>query len=629
MKVPVIALIGPKGSGKTTVANALKGLIRGSVAVSTSSYLRSMSATVVQGTPTGQEMAELGRAADEDNSAWILDAVVDAITPTTSVVIVDAVRTYDQLDELAVWSERLIAVWVHCSNQVELTDRLMARGMSRFDIVEMRADITEAGVPNLASYCMAQLDTADLDNDTLTDRLAGHVASIAAYQNRPRYDVHVVFGGQYGSEGKGNVVAWYAAHGQYDWLVRTGGANAGHTVWYNRPVQSKLDVNHASIAPDGGLSVGYKANVTADPVKVVFHHIPSGSLHKPNANIVLGPGAVIRVDVLLREITACEAAGVPIWDRLHIAPNAFIVTDLDVNNEQGDITASIGSTGQGVGSATQRRIGRDPNAITPLDRWLEDARDGLLVGPLGTLDDMTQYGIELAMHRYVESLGHPGVEAPRYTGRVMLEGTQGFGLSIYHGHYPYTTSRDTGVAGLLSEAGLRWDTVSKVTAVFRTFPIRVQSPAGGTSGPLHGELDWDDIAAISGRDAADLRRAETTTTTKRQRRVGRFDWDQLRTTCRMNGVTHVVLSFADYFDPGNANAKSVADLDETTKDHLARMWTETGATVDGVVVGPHVDHVLPVTPADLLLGPTPTDPLDGMDPVKAGPIIDDNGELVE
>src|SRR5438445_1583364 len=73
--------------------------------------------------------------------------------------------------------------------------------------------------------------------------------------------------------------------------------------------------------------------------------------------------------------------------------------------------------------------------------------------------------------------------------RVLLEGTQGTGLSLYHGNYPHVTSRDTTVAGCLAEAGISPSRVRKVVIVCRTYPIRVQSPDGQglTSGPMSQE----------------------------------------------------------------------------------------------------------------------------------------------
>ena len=83
-------------------------------------------------------------------------------------------------------------------------------------------------------------------------------------------------------------------------------------------------------------------------------------------------------------------------------------------------------------------------------------------------------------------------------GRVCLEGTQGTGLSLYHGSYPYVTSRDTTVSGCLAEAGIPPGKVRRVVMVCRTYPIRVESPDGSTSGPMSQEISLDAISERSG-----------------------------------------------------------------------------------------------------------------------------------
>src|SRR5690606_13520366 len=109
--------------------------------------------------------------------------------------------------------------------------------------------------------------------------------------------------------------------------------------------------------------------------------------------------------------------------------------------------------------------------------------------------------------------------------RVMLEGTQGTGLSLFHGTYPWVTSRDTTVAGCLSEAGISPNRVRKVIMVCRSYPIRVQNPAGATSGPMAREINWETVAERSGVPVEELQSNERTSTTKRKRRVAEFDWE--------------------------------------------------------------------------------------------------------
>ncbi len=135
----------------------------------------------------------------------------------------------------------------------------------------------------------------------------------------------------------------------------------------------------------------------------------------------------------------------------------------------------IGSTKQGVGAATARKIlGRFESA--PLGSPVRLARDA---GELAAFVRPTAPLFEDAFAR----------------GRkVLLEGTQGTELSLHHGSYPHVTSRDTTVAGCLADAGIAPGRVRKVVMVTRTYPIRV----GGESGPIARPRSYQDISDRSG-----------------------------------------------------------------------------------------------------------------------------------
>jgi adenylosuccinate synthase len=132
-------------------------------------------------------------------------------------------------------------------------------------------------------------------------------------------------------------------------------------------------------------------------------------------------------------------------------------------------------------------------------------------------------------------------------GRVVIEGSQGFGLSLFHGgYYPKATSRDTTAGTFLGEAGLSPRDVDDITLVLRCHPIRV----GGDSGPLKGETTWAEIAKTAGLPE-DYR--ELTTATQRVRRVGTFDPDLVRRAIDANNPTCIVLNHFDYVDSGVRN----------------------------------------------------------------------------
>src|SRR5690606_28552475 len=143
--------------------------------------------------------------------------------------------------------------------------------------------------------------------------------------------------------------------------------------------------------------------------------------------ILIGPGAVISVEGLLREVNAAELS----TRRLVIDEHAMVIEEQDLLSERGQLVGSIGSTGQGVGAATSRKILR--TAASPPVRLAKDIPD---------------------LRPYVRSVAMELEDAFAAGKRVFLEGTQGTGLSLHHGDYPYVTSRVTTVAGCLSEAGI-------------------------------------------------------------------------------------------------------------------------------------------------------------------------------
>jgi adenylosuccinate synthase len=309
--------------------------------------------------------------------------------------------------------------------------------------------------------------------------------------------VDVVVGGQFGSEGKGHICSYLAS--EYEVLVRVGGPNAGHKVFQA-------------------------------PEPYTHRQLPSGTLFS-NAKLLIGPGATIDVETLLREAADCDVDA----NRLSIDPQAMIITSADKEAES-DLIKAIGSTGQGVGAASARRItdrvkhtytlARDIAALSPFCRPIADE-------------------LENAYAR---------------RKRILLEGTQGTGLSILHGSYPHVTSRDTTVAGCLSEAGIAPIRVRKVIMVCRSYVIRVKSPARSSSGPLKGEIDWSDISARAHLPLEELQGVELGSVSKKQRRVGEFDWALLRRASLLNTPTDIALTFADYIDRRNSDARRFEQL---------------------------------------------------------------------
>lgn len=495
----VIVISGAVSSGKSTLAEALSRRF-GVSRLSTRNLLMAR---------LGLEDADRKRLQDEGdaldrrtNGQWLAQEISKRMDELGADVIVDAVRLQVQIDALRTAFGRRV-VHIHLDAPLDELDRRFKRRRASREgepdtYAEVRANPTEAAIDGLKHDADIVIDTARSTEDDVVVRAA---SQLRLFGQRRRRLVDVLVGGQYGSEGKGNVVAYLAP--EYELLVRVGGPNAGHKV------------------------------VTDRGQVFTHHHLPSGT-RMSEARLLLGPGAVINVEKLLEEIAE---VGVD-YERLSIDPCAMTISEEDIANEA-ELVKSIGSTGQGVGYATARRI-RERNQDTIL------ARDVQELSP------------------YIRSAQEVLEEHFASGKRVFLEGTQGTGLSLYHGDYPYVTSRDTTATGCLAESGIAPSRVRKVIMVCRTYPIRVQNPANATSGRMAQEINWAEVARRSGKDVRKLRSAERTSTTGRRRRVGEFDWALLRRAAALNGPTDIALTFADYLDSSNEDARRFEQLSEET-----------------------------------------------------------------
>ena len=178
----------------------------------------------------------------------------------------------------------------------------------------------------------------------------------------------------------------------------------------------------------------------------------------------------------------------------------------------------IGSTGSGTGAALRDRMSRTSNHVLACDH--------------PALKPFTRPFVARLLREFLN----------RHE-RVVIEGTQGFGLSLWHGtSYPHATSRDTTAASFVAESGLAPQDVDDVDLVIRAFPIRV----GGNSGPLENEIDWSSLAVEAGLP---LSYVELTSATKRVRRVGRFHPEIVRCAITVNQPHRIIMNHLDYVDP--------------------------------------------------------------------------------
>ena len=322
--------------------------------------------------------------------------------------------------------------------------------------------------------------------------------------------VWVVVGGQFGSEGKGKISAIITLQEQIDICIRCGGPNSGHSFQKQ----------------DGEL--------------VLLRQLPTGFV-RPQTRLLIPAGGLVDLDVLRREM---EGLGLDAG-RVGVDRNAVIIASDDREREQQlGLSERLSSTLCGVGSAVARRA-------------LRTADVQLASSAANTFDWLRPLITDVSLE------ANRAIDAGK---KVLIEGTQGSGLSLYHSpHYPKTTSRDTNAAAFMSEVGISPRLISEVVMVFRTFPIRV---AGPQAGPLEQEITWEQLQAESNSPKP---LHEYTSVTRKLRRLGRFDWDSARRAIILNRPTRLAVNFTDYLGFENRFVSRWDELNAKAREFIVEV----------------------------------------------------------
>jgi adenylosuccinate synthase len=465
------------------------------------------------------------------NGLWVANELAKSVLRETdgTTFIIDSVRIPAQVKAIRRAFPSVTHIHLTASD-VELRRRYEKQAAAEHDSVtydEAKRSKTEQRVERLARIADIVIDTEKCTEDDVFVR----ATSLMLTPRQTTGYVDVVIGGQYGSEGKGQIISFLAD--EYDFIVRVGGPNAGHTV------------------------------IDSNGMPHIYHNLPSGALTR-SAHFVLAPGMVVNVPQLIKEIADCKLDS----QHLSIDPRVMTISREDTKSEAG-VYRRIGSTKSGVGVATARRITeRGRKSVIMADRIQE-------------------------LKPFVRPTCDVLSSALTQNKRILVEGTQGTALSLYHGAYPHVTSRDTTVAGCLSEAGLPPKHLRRVVMVCRTYPIRVGNPrSNGSTGPLSKEIDWGVVSKRSGIPRAELERVEVGSTTGRLRRVGEFDWSLLRKAVFLNSPTDIALTHTDYVTKKNGEASKFEQLSRKTIEFIEEIERVAGAPVSLVCTGRGDSHVI-------------------------------------
>ena len=319
----------------------------------------------------------------------------------------------------------------------------------------------------------------------------------------------VIVCGFFGDTGKGKVISYLALKGKVAVTARAGvGPNAGHTVVYK--------------------DKEYKLRML--PCAFVYE----------KCRLLIGPGVLVNPDVLLREIELTQSE-----NRVGVDPQCAIIEAKHIEaDKQGQLAEKIRTTGTGTGPCNADRVLR----IAKLARDVP------------------------VLKKYLTDVPFEMNQAIDKGKNVLIEGTQGTYLSLYHGTYPYCTSKDVTASAACSDVGVGPKKVNDVIIVFKAFTTRVGA------GPLQGE--------ISPEEAKKRGWSEIGTVTGRARRAAPFNFNLAKRAVMLNSATQAAVTKIDVLFPECKGMKSYDELSQGAKAFIEKVEKAIKIPVTLIGTGP-------------------------------------------
>lgn len=329
----------------------------------------------------------------------------------------------------------------------------------------------------------------------------------------------ILVGGAWGDEGKGKCITYLCDNDKPDIIARAGvGPNAGHSVEIH------------------GEKYGLRLT-------------PSGFVHT-GARMLIGAGVLVDPGVFMHEMDYLNKYNVS--DRTFIDYRCAIIEEKHKEQDKASdyLSKTIGSTGTGCGPANADRVMR----TVKLAKEFEELED------------------------YLTNVPQEVNEALDDEKNVFIEGSQGFGLSLYYGTYPFVTSKDTTASTFAADVGVGPTRIDEVIAVFKSYITRVGE------GPFETE--------ISQEEAEKMGLEEYGTVTGRRRRVGLFDMDLAKESCMINGATQIALTCVDKLFPQCERLTDYSKLSIEVKRFIEEIEGETGVPVTIISTGPDLEDTI-------------------------------------
>ena len=330
-----------------------------------------------------------------------------------------------------------------------------------------------------------------------------------------------MLGLQWGDEGKGKVVDNLA--NDLDAAVRyQGGHNAGHTLIVNGK-------------------------------KIVFHLLPSAICHE-NIKCYIGRGVVVSLEALFSEISEASEVLGNIEERLVISSACSLIQpyhiQLDQLREKSNNLTKIGTTGRGIGTSYEDKVGR--RSIRVSDLYDEEKLKDKLTQSLDFYNSVFEHSFgasKIDLNELFELNLKQAEKLKPYVGnvikeirdlqdegkKILYEGAQGALLDVSLGTYPYVTSSNL-IGGVSAGTGISPSDIDYTIGITKAYTTRVGE------GPFPTEL-FDEMGTYLAETGG-----EVGATTGRPRRCGWLDGFLLKNMVKASGVDGLCLTKIDVLD---------------------------------------------------------------------------------
>ena len=319
----------------------------------------------------------------------------------------------------------------------------------------------------------------------------------------------VIVCGFFGDTGKGKIISYLALKDKVAVTVRAGvGPNAGHTVVHK--------------------GIEYKLRM-----------LPCGFVYD-KCRLLIGPGVLVNPQILLKEIEMTKSK-----ERVGLDPQCAIIEQKHIDaDKRGELATKIRTTGTGTGPCNAERA----------------LRTAKLACNIPELKDLLT-DVPKEVNKAIDK-----------GKNVLIEGTQGTYLSLFHGTYPYCTSKDVTASAACSDVGVGPTKISDVLIVFKAFTTRVGA------GPLPGE--------VSEEEAEKRGWVEVGTVTGRRRRAAPFSYDLAKRATMLNGATQAAITKMDVLFPECKEAKDYMELPQKARAFIEKVEKEIKIPVTLIGTGP-------------------------------------------